>query len=1853
MLGDRKRGDGSQHDTSETRGSTKSRLHSWLKKQRDELIDMNRRNRLLYFQHTKTSSLEITTPTPSDLLSRLNRGGAANYWTFYLPSRDTENDDQPPRRDPSPTDLVVAGKDRPGIEKALHLIERNTSQAFVDKGLWILYLALGMLEWKESDDDNKTVSSPLLLVPVTIGRDSLREPFRLRRTDDDAVINPTLLVKLGNDFDLSLPADELADSSIEGVLDAVTQAIRGREGWSVSNRAVLTTFTFQKEAMHRDLLDNVEQIIENPLIEVLALGPDAPRADTFGFEPIDEDQLDRVSPPEDMVSVRDADATQRRCILAARDGHSFVMDGPPGSGKSQTITNMIAELMHAGKTVLFVSEKIAALDVVYNRLKAAKLDDFALQLHSHKATRKAVAAELGKALASRPVAHSAFSQSTHADLIKRRTALSSYAQAMNVVRQPLGRSLHQVLGAVAALHANPQAPVPNGFGLDLSPETISSILDTAANLGRAWAPVERGDDVFLWRELRDPTLSAARRGEIEKDLDKAAMALTTLQARVGLIDSELGLGWYDGPTDAERLLDLLVLLDDRPVIPLEWLCADGIEDVEHRSRQLAGATEAYRLAVRNLHDSVGAEAVDIDPNQRRAFTTAIDGLTKASNSIQLQVPWLPDRNAQSAALRHQARFLSDSVEVLEQLNSDSRHIAKTFGLASANISIQRAIELADLGTLVNEPARPEAHWLDPFAQASLDEAMQVLGNLVSEFRTRRHALHAVFTDEALNLGLRAIQVRFTEVHRGLGKLRRAYREDKATLASCTLTGKVDRQVLAMLPDGVAWKEGADQLSLAETRHADILGEHYYQRSEADFAKIAQALNVARRAITLASGERVGPGFADQLARGSASDPAIPFLAERARRTATTWTMNARDVLGPVVDRLSSVSLVRARTWCIDALANVQAVIALVDEVSAIAGRQMSVEETRTALDSAAAVYERRATVESEREADQQLIGDRFAGVDTDWVSVTDALAWTCKVRRVVDGALTGPVAEALAESPYTSADLSDQYAAWEKASARIATRFDDSRTIEMSDDLRGDFDDVEHVLEQLKRTVGDIDTWAAYSTAKSKLEQMGLEPVVTFCRDERVPGTLVRPIVERAVLEAWTDAVFNVDYERLAVLRAEDRDALVDEFRKLDALQVDSAAARIINACTNRRPTSSAGQAGIIKRQGEIQRKHMPIRELLTQAGGVAQLLKPCFMMSPLSVSQFLPSSLRFDVVIFDEASQVRPSDAVNCVYRGAQLIVAGDQKQLPPTSFFAGSSAANDDEYDEEQIDEFESVLDLCKATGALAALPLQWHYRSQHESLITYSNYKFYGGDLHTFPGATQEATDVGIELFKVDGVYRRGGARDNPIEAIKVVERIRYHRLNHPELTLGVVTFSGAQEDAIQRELERQAQLYPELADLTSDDRLDGFFVKNLENVQGDERDIIIFSIGYGFDEHGKFTMQVASLNRRGSERRLNVAITRAKRRVEIVTSVLAEDFSGTATAGAMLHLPRYLDFAKRGMPALAADVAESLGDVESPFEDEVVRTIRSWGFDAVPQVGVAGYRVDIGIRHLERPGLFVLGVECDGAMYHSSKVARDRDRLRQQVLEGLGWTIHRIWGPTWYRNRAEQEVRLRDAIDDAIRGHSTRPTIPTKPMESVSVQEVEVDFDAVPLWSEPYRLAELDAQYTGYDMHEPEARPQLQRLVEEVARQEGPVHRDRVLRAVRIAWGVGRAGPRIKDAFDSAVRALGRKALDVDAVGFLRLESSTLSKVRVPTDDPESRREAKHVPQAELQLAIAHLVSDAHAITRDEVSVRVARLFGWSRRGPDVTAALDRAIEILVRNDLVISDDQDLRSAHISS
>ncbi|HEY1013903.1 MAG TPA: DUF4011 domain-containing protein, partial [Herpetosiphonaceae bacterium] len=480
------------------------------------------------------------------------------------------------------------------------------------------------------------------------------------------------------------------------------------------------------------------------------------------------------------------------------------------------------------------------------------------------------------------------------------------------------------------------------------------------------------------------------------------------------------------------------------------------------------------------------------------------------------------------------------------------------------------------------------------------------------------------------------------------------------------------------------------------------------------------------------------------------------------------------------------------------------------------------------------------------------------------------------------------------------------------------------------------------------------------------------------------------------------------DHPQLSQFDRVKHESLVLAFRDLDRASLRTNQAELAASLSAKLPSlHHAGEMDTVRREINKKRRHLPIRRLLHEASKAIQRIKPVFMMSPISIANFLPPGrLEFDVVIFDEASQIKAVDAFGAILRGRQLIVVGDTRQMPPTDFFNREVDLDDDD---NLTSDIESILAMCRARGMQERF-LTWHYRSRHESLIAVSNMEFYDNRLVIFPSPGGNAGATGLVFRHVPGTtYDRGGKRTNAEEARQVALAVARHAAARPQVSLGVVAFSMAQREQIQIEIEQLRRESPALERFITANQGEPFFIKNLENVQGDERDVIFISVGYGRGASGRIDRNFGPINREGGERRLNVLITRAKLGMEVFSSFRADELEldGAAKHGPRA-LKRFLSYAESGALGLPR---ESGRPADSPFEREVLRALHERGYEAEPQVGSAGYFIDIAVRDPDAPGRYVLAIECDGASYHSAQSARDRDRLRQSVLEGLGWRFHR--------------------------------------------------------------------------------------------------------------------------------------------------------------------------------------------------------------------------------------------------
>ncbi len=787
--------------------------------------------------------------------------------------------------------------------------------------------------------------------------------------------------------------------------------------------------------------------------------------------------------------------------------------------------------------------------------------------------------------------------------------------------------------------------------------------------------------------------------------------------------------------------------------------------------------------------------------------------------------------------------------------------------------------------------------------------------------------------------------------------------------------------------------------------------------------------------------------------------------------------------------------------------------------------------------------------------------------------------------------------------------------------------------------------------------------WAAFETAKVTIEDGLAGELLPVAYSGEVAFRDLSAGFLRAFYSKWLSHVVQ-ERQPLAKFNTLTHEQRVQEFKQLDQRVLLENRAALVSALRDRvqyklQQKNISEDLPYLRKELARQRKHAPLRRTMKLAGAAIRAIKPCFMMSPLTVAQLVESGApSFDLVIFDEASQLPPEDAVGAIGRAEQLVVVGDPKQLPPTNFFqVNSGQVNAPLADDgtPMYEDSESILEDFMAAGA-AQSRLKWHYRSAHESLITFSNVSFYDAELYTFPSIETGTDRNGLQFeFIENGVYEGKGL--NQIEARRVAdavvlfakEQLDRHERGERKQSLGVGTFNLRQQLAIQDELEQRRRDEPRIDPFFTRGIHEPFFVKNLENIQGDERDVIFLSVTYAKATDGKLRYNFGPLNAQNGRRRLNVLITRARQRMRVFSSIRGDEINPAASSSEGPRLLReFLKYAETGR--LESTIASIAADTDSPFERDVLSELTQCGLNVVPQVGVAGYRIDFGVLDDASPGRFLCGIECDGVAYHSSETARDRDRLRQQVLEARGWTIHRVWSTDWFKDRQGQIQRLLALIEEArkraqeekiaereARDRVAKETAARAEEEEQARRQEAATIRDSALTSEPYQRPVassyvvtpgdgryVTANFFGIPLGD------LVKAVLLVVETEFPIHKVDLLTRVASMCGF-KAGQRIQARILSACDSLERGRIINRRDEFywsISAESQCRFRSRAGTKIPGDR-----IAPEEYEQAVIAILSNGHTFAPTQLVNEVRTVFGFSRTGPILDEAINAAIDSL--------------------
>ncbi|MBA79112.1 MAG: helicase [Tistrella sp.] len=1809
-------------------------LATKLDRARMELLDLSARNRLLNLPQARRSRmLDIVDERGAEIYRLLV--GEGRRFTF-LPGRETEEEkveeggaaagDTPALAQPEDEAVDARGlvarhtdtklQTRLGSEGLqrrlldLHLDARTLEE---EQGVNILFLALGTLVWTDPAAGGQLRRAPLVLVPVQLERGSATERFRLAARPEDVATNLSLEAFLDREHGITLPA---FDAEAEGETDpftayvaAVAEAVHGRKGWEVRpDEVILGFFSFSKFLMYRDLDPAVwpadAPLTDRPLIRGLL-------DEGFGVEDVDFDEDVPVDPligPEDLVHIVDADASQTLAIHEARRGRDLVIQGPPGTGKSQTIANVIAAAVADGKTVLFVAEKMAALEVVKRRLDQAGVGEVCLELHSHKATKRAVLEDLKRSweLGTPRIGDD---ETLFHRLGRSRAQLNAHAERLHRALEPTGLSPYQVIGELVRLRAAGVAPADFDLAEAAPGWTAPERTALAATL----------DDLARRIEAEGPPASHPWRGV---GLD----AISPLDADRRLAEIaalERGLaGWR---AEAEVVAGLLDLPAPATL--------DGSSRLLARAERLAAAPDLPPAVFLDPVWSVAADDVavlvetglalrDQAARLRPGLAPAADGLATADlQTARDRLAVLP-AGFDAAARDRLARVVAALPAVIEAGSRLAGHL----GLPAPE-TLREAGALIRCGAAV--AAAPDLP-AEQLAAGSWEAERAALTDLVEAVRAAHDARLAAgdrVTEAAWSTGLAEARQAIAETGGSLfrifsGRWRRANR-----LVKSILTGpKPEDGELIQLLDRVI----AGQAAAARAEAGDALGR-------AAFGPVWRGARSAPERLEAMLAWVNGPAGDAATRRTAAACADRPLAGDLAARLGAAVAAVADDLdrlaqdLGPAAPALLGTDLGGERApLAASALAPVVAAEAVVDAAFAIPA--VLAGERLAALDDLLEMRRREAVLADAAVTGRAAFGPLWPAGDraaADWEAIARAAAWLAAepdlralAARTPDRAgLRGRTA-ALVEAGHGIVD--QVVGLWSRLAFDPRAMFGETGIPDLDLDALA-----AHLRGWLAAPEG-LPAWAAILAAARAARAAGLAPLVDRLEDGRLDRAGVMPAFEMAAFEAIWQAMTTAE-PALAGFDGTAQDGLVRSFAALDRARIDLARSEVRAEHARSRPrVNGLGPVGVLRGELAKKRRHMPIRQLMSQAGPAVQALKPVFMMSPLSVAQFLePGRIGFDLLVVDEASQIQPVDALGAIARCRQMVVVGDERQLPPTAFFARMTADAPDADEEDEttrIADVESILGLCVARG-LPQRMLRWHYRSRHQSLIAVSNHEFYQDRLHVVPSPYAGEAGLGLDFVHVtDGVFETGGSGTNPAEARRVAEAVIAHARTTPERSLGVATFSVRQRRAILDALEALRRAHPETEDFFNAHPAEPFFVKNLENVQGDERDVIFISVAYGRNAQGYMAMRFGPVGAEGGERRLNVLISRAKRLCRVFASITDEDIDLERARGrGVAALKTFLRYARTG----SLEVARRSGrPADSVFEEQVARALRARGHLVHEQVGLAGFFIDLAVVDPDRPGRYLLGIECDGAGYHAARSARDRDRLRQAVLEDHGWIIHRIWSADWFARPEGQLaaveaaiLRAREMLEARDEGRAAAAAaMPPEDAALAAELGLEGGEDEAPAEDDHLTPAyveadpEVPAELQGMELHQVTP-AKLAPMVMAVVKVEGPVHLDEVTARLRDAWGLGRAGARIQAAVRAAASYAIRRRHLVDEGWFLSLPGEPVRIRDRSAVTSAGLRKPELLPPAEIEAGLMRIAAENLGVTREELQRQLARMLGF--------------------------------------
>ena len=1488
-----------------------------------------------------------------------------------------------------------------------------------ETGINVLRAAFGFLEWCDATG-SKTSLAPLILLPVQIDKKTTQEGFEywVSGQGDSPEVNTVLAEKLKIDFGITLPSFDPEDADLESYFREVSKICNKELSWKVRRQVAIGVFPSARMAMYHDLDTSAWDFTNHNVInDLLGSGDTRTTIDTpFAEEyEIDDPKIEIKVP----LLVTDADSSQHSTIVDVMDDKNIAVEGPPGTGKSQTIVNTIAAALSQGKKVLFVAEKMAALEVVRSRLEACGLGEFLLTLQANRSSKAQVIQSLRDRFSLKREKDPTELDEKIRQFKSVRTQINKYIEIVSSMFDDTSFTVYEILGWGIKSHEGLKKLelLENELKLsglrDLKKEKLESIFSLCDQVENCWNKASEYSE--SWAIIKRKDIDPYTSDEILLAAKKCSVAYEECeQQRVHL--REIGLNENMSKEDVFALKGLYEMsLDSLESLDIPFLERAINNNAFDKIKSFFNKSSELLLSKDEFHEILTDPLMSGLPEKLTALADAL-------STIGLSTPSEDSAEEKINILRSEIDAKKEALETLEtisQLFDSIRDLPISLIVPFADIASSFPKDVLSLrGEIFLDPETKEKVLKTSRVAKQLLEQASKLGSIFYSLKNIEPSSVKESADTLLASGFFSI---FSTKYHKAKKFYKSITSQKSFRRSIAL------QNLRELEEWLS----ASQEFCNNNDIQVILGSHF-DGLETNFTPFVQLLTFYDkidsdlRGLECAYLRKVlheAPLSAFINVSGIGEDHPIRNLKE-----------NSYDELSEAIASLE----VKLASYDNSKKIIAEGLRYLTPDNILSAGEYSSFASS---LDK----FQEEWNKLKEDDFIKIVLGDYFDGPTSLPDSLKSSFELLSKMQFVSQDSKNSLLAALINKQTQRGFDILDSVVNHDYSAALGLDRI--TQLINITPEQHFSSLANKELLSYFREASEDKEGLIAYSqlfSAKMNLYDAGYGHAVDFLLSKPRGLKELSDIVHLFIGQALAKEVYSTFGGSLASYNGVKLNSLRKRVADLDKQILLLSRKRLRSTLIREASPLSGSRSGrrsewtemaLLNNEMAKKRSFVPARELTKRASKSLLEIKRCWMMSPLAVAQYInKGEICFDLLIVDEASQMTPEDALGAIVRSNQTMIVGDTNQLPPTSFFK-KFIDNTDE-DDDVITE-ESILEMANSVFK-PARRLRWHYRSKDPSLIAFSNKYVYDNDLVIFPSPNIDKKNKSVTMHKVDGLYSKG---TNPVEASEIANTAIEFMHKHKEKSLGIVLLNQRQSELVLDEMEFLiardpiAQEYIEYWE-EHNDGLESFFIKNLENVQGDERDVIYIGTVYGPEQKNAPVMQrFGPINGISGKRRLNVLFTRAKHKIVTFSSMTSSDIKVTDQSNPGVALLKYwLEYCASGQ-LLSYELTQKKPD--SIFEEYVIAQLVSIGCQPVPQVGVTGFYIDIGVKHPKWPHGFIMGVECDGAAYHSSKSARDRDRLRQEVLEGLGWNLYRIWSTDWFSDPVKEAQKLREAVEGRLK------------------------------------------------------------------------------------------------------------------------------------------------------------------------------------------------------------------------